>query len=228
MSRTRRRFLDLTAVSTAVALCSLLVDRPLALWLNARFYGTTAFAVGAFILRSSDPLAVVGLVLFVVAIVWRRWFAAPNWVNRFVGAGFGAAAALPVALVLKVAIGRSQVYPAFLQNHTYGLRPFAGSMDFMAFPSATMAAVGGFSAGLGIQSRSRRIALAVVFITIAAALAVTRSHWLSDIIGGTHIGVAGGTIAARRFGRGEEKEGSDARSIVGRFGGRSDHRAPSR
>ena len=198
MLRTRRRFLGLTAVSTVAALCSLLVDRPLASWIDARLYGTTAFDVGAFILGASDPLAVAGLVLFVVALVWRRLLPAPDWVHRFVIAGFGAAAALAIALVLKVAIGRSQVYPAFLQNHTYGLRPFAGSMDFMAFPSATMAAVGGFSAGLGIQSRSRRLAVAVVLVAIAAALAITRSHWLSDLIGGTYIGVVSGTIAVRR------------------------------
>jgi hypothetical protein len=210
MLTTRRQFIGLTTVGAVVVFCSLLVDRPLALWLNARFSGTTAFAVGALILRSSDPLAVAALVLFVVALVWKRLFTAPSWVSRFIGAGYGAAAGLTVALVLKVAIGRSQVYPAFLQNHTYGLRPFAGITDFMAFPSATMAAIGGLAAGFGIQSRSQRSATAVVLITIAAALAITRSHWLSDIIAGTYIGVVSGAMAVRSIGRGE-----GLRSMVG-------------
>ena len=50
----------LATVSAAVALCILFVDRPLALWLDARSYGTTAFAIGAFVLRPLDSLLIAG------------------------------------------------------------------------------------------------------------------------------------------------------------------------
>src|SRR5438105_3718295 len=78
----RGRFVGLAAVSAAVALCVLLVDRPLALWLDARCYGTTAFAISAFILRRLDSLLITGSVLLAVAVVWRRFYGAPDWVNR--------------------------------------------------------------------------------------------------------------------------------------------------
>jgi membrane-associated phospholipid phosphatase len=201
MLGTRGRLVVLAAVSAAVALCVLLVDRPLALWLDARFYGTTAFAIGAFILRPLDGLLIAGTVLLVVAVVWRRLYSAPEWVNRLVVGGAGAAAALLGALVLKVAIGRSQVYPPFLQNHIFGFRLFAGSKNFMAFPSATMAGVGAFVVAVGVHRRSQRAAAAVIVITLAVALVVTGSHWLSDIIGGTYFGVVSGAAVARRLRR---------------------------
>src|SRR5439155_4469009 len=115
----RGRFVGLAAVSAAVALCVFLVDRPLALWLDARCYGTTALAISAFILRRLDSLLITGSVLLVVAVGWRRFYGAPDWVNRLVVGGAGAAVALLGALILKVAIGRSQVYPPFLHDHIY-------------------------------------------------------------------------------------------------------------
>jgi len=159
------------------------------------------FAISAFILRPSDSLIIAGAVLLVAAVGWQRFYTAPAWVNRVVVGGTGAAVALLAALILKIAIGRSQVYPPFLQDHIYGFRPFNGAEKFMAFPSATMAAVGAFIVGLGIHRRSHRAAAAVVLITLALALVVTAAHWLSDIIGGTYVGVLTGTAVARRFRR---------------------------
>ncbi|MBZ5499881.1 MAG: hypothetical protein LAP85_26075 [Acidobacteriia bacterium] len=199
----RGRFVGLAAVSAAVALCILLVDRPLALWLDARFYGTTAFAIATFILRPLDGLLLAGVSLLVAAVAWRRFYSVPDWVNRLVVGGAGAAVALLGALVLKVAIGRSQVYPPFLQYHVYGIRLFAGSRNWMAFPSATMAGVGAFVVGVGAHRRSQRAAAAFILVTLAVALVVTGSHWLSDIIGGTYLGVVTGAAVARRLRRGE-------------------------
>jgi hypothetical protein len=200
MLSSRRPFIGLIAISAAVALCSVFVDRPLALWLNARFYRTTVFTVGALILRPLDSLLVAGLALLVVAMVSGRLYGAPSWVNRFIVSGASAAVALVVALVLKVAIGRSQVYPPFLQDHIYDVRPFAGSKDFMAFPSATMAGVAAFTVSLVVDHRrADRAAAAVILGILAAALVITASHWLSDIIGGTYLGIVSGAAVARRL-----------------------------
>jgi membrane-associated phospholipid phosphatase len=201
MTGARGGIVRLAAVSAALALCFLLVDRPLALWLNARFYGTRAFAIATFILLPLERLLIAGPAVLAVAVVWRRLYRASEWVNRLVVGGAGAAVALLGALVLKVVIGRSQVYPPFLENHIYGLRPFAGSEDFMAFPSATMAAVGAFVVAVGGHRRSHRAAAAIILTTLAVALIVTASHWLSDIIGGTYFGILTGAAVARRLHR---------------------------
>lgn len=198
----RRDVVGLSAVSGAVALCLVCVDRRLALWLSARFSGTIAFAVSAFVLRSLDSLVVTGLGLLLVALVWQR-DGAPAWVRRFVAGATGAVVALVGALVLKIAIGRSQVYPPFLRDHTYGIRLFARSADFMAFPSATMAGLTGFVVGLGVGGRRERAGGALVLITVAVALLITSRHWLSDIIGGSYLGAVSGVAVARRVGRGE-------------------------
>lgn len=223
MLRARGRFVGLVAVSAAVTLCILLVDRPIALWLE-RFYGTTAYAIGAFILWPLDGLFVAAAVILVVAVVWRRLYSEPAWVNRLVVGLSGAAVALLGALVLKVAIGRSQVYPSFLQNHIYRFRPFAGSENFMAFPSATMAGVSAFVAAIRVQGRSQRAAAAVILITLAVALVVTGSHWLSDVIGGTYFGAVIGAAVTRRL-RGREElqpnrhlQPTAAGPIIGRRG----------
>jgi len=162
------------------------------LWVNARFYGTTAFAVGAAILWPLDSLLVAGALLLGLALVWRRRHSAPEWMNRLMVGGASAAVALLGARVLKMAIGRSQVYPPFLQDHIYQLRPFAASQSFMAFPSATMAGVSAFIVGVGVPRTSQRAAGTVILIMFALALIITGSHWLSDIIGGTYLGVVTG------------------------------------
>jgi membrane-associated phospholipid phosphatase len=111
------------------------------------------------------------------------------------------------ALLLKVAIGRSQVYPPFLQRHIYEFRLFAGSRNFMAFPSATMAVIGAFVVGVGVRRRSQRAAAAVILIIVAVALLVTGSHWLSDIIGGRYFGVVTGDAIVWRLRRGLLSDG---------------------
>ena len=193
-----RRFDGLIAVGAAVAACVLLVDRPLALWLNARFFGSKTFAISSSILRPLDTLMIVGAVLLVVLFVSSRFYAAPAWVNRLVAGVAGAALALLAAEALKVAIGRSQVFPPFLRDHVYGFRPFAGVKDFTAFPSATMAGAGALIGGIGVNRLYERAAAAAVLIVLAAALLVTSSHWLSDIIGGTYLGLVSGAAVARR------------------------------
>jgi hypothetical protein len=45
------------------------------------------------------------------------------------------------------------------------------------------------------------VATAAVLVTIAATLAITRSHWLSDIIAGVYIGLVIGSLAAVRTSR---------------------------
>jgi membrane-associated phospholipid phosphatase len=62
-----------------------------------------------------------------------------------------------------------------------------------------MAGACAFLVGVGVNRVSQRVAGAVVVITLAMALVVTSSHWLSDVIGGTYFGVVIGAAVARRF-----------------------------
>lgn len=192
-----RHFAGLIGIGVAVAACVLLVDRPLALWLNARFFGTRTFAISESIFRPLDAVLIVGAVLLVVLVLSSRFYDPPAWVSRLVRGGAGAAVALLAAEVLKLAIGRSQVFPPFLHDHVYALRPFAGSKDFMAFPSATMAGVSGLISGYGVHRRSGRTAAALVLLVLGAAILVAAGHWLSDIIGGTYLGLVSGAAVAR-------------------------------
>lgn len=182
-------------------MCILLFDRPLAVWLDTRFRGTPAFAISLAILWPLDGLLLAGAVLLVLALLWRRFFRAPHWVNRLIVGGAAAAVALLGSLVLKVAIGRSQVVPPFLQDHVYGFRPFAGTRNFMAFPSATMAGVSAFLVSVGIGRPYQRAAAAAILVTLAVALVLTSSHWLSDTIGGAYFGLVSGAAVARRLRR---------------------------
>ena len=195
------RFGRAAAVMAAVPLCVLFVDRPVALWMNARFYDTTAFAVSEFLLRSLDPLLLAAAVLWVALSIRRRFYRTPAFGNRLVIGLAAAAVALVGALVLKAAIGRSQVYPPFLQDHVYECRPFAASLDFMAFPSATMAALAAFVAAAGVNTRRECAVAAGVLVAIAAAILITGGHWLSDIIGGAAFGLLAGAAVARSFRR---------------------------
>lgn len=197
----REGVLSAAAVLSSVALCVLFVDRPVALWMNARLYESTAFAVSEFILRCLDPLLFAAAVLWVALSIRRRVYRTPDFGTRLVIGLTGTAVALVGALVLKVAIGRSQVYPPFLQDHIYECRPFAASLAFMAFPSATMAALGAFAAAAGVNSRRERAVAAAILLAIAVAILVTSGHWLSDIIGGTAFGLLAGAAVARSFRR---------------------------
>lgn len=98
------------------------------------------------------------------------------------------------AEALKLAIGRSQVYPAYLVDHLYQLRPFTTDHRYGGFPSATMAIASAFLTTLGIH----RLLAGAALLLLAASIAVTNGHWIGDLLGGTCLGTAIGSLTVRR------------------------------
>jgi hypothetical protein len=195
----RNRLVVLASVSAAVVLCILFVDRPLALWLDERFRGTTVFAVALAIFRPMDTVALLAAALLVFAIGWKRFYAVPEWVNRFIAGGVAVALSLLGAIILKRAFGRSDVFPPFLRDHIYTFRLFAGSNDFTAFPSATMSGAAAFAAGVGPNRGYQRVLATIVLATLALAILITSSHWLGDVIAGAYLGTLIGALTATRL-----------------------------
>jgi len=199
---TRRIIFPLVTIGLALAICAAFVDRPLALWLDAQFKGTATFAAAAAIFRPVDGVFIAGFLLLAVSFIARRLFRAPVPPLPIISGATAMTAAVVAGVALKIAVGRSQVVPGFLDQHIYGLRPFALSETYMGFPSATMAGAAGFLTGLGARSALARAAGAGIFVVLAVALLVTNGHWLSDIIGGTALGVLIGVRIAAMSRRG--------------------------
>jgi membrane-associated phospholipid phosphatase len=194
-----RRRTAATACTVALAVLAAFADRPIARWFGASFYGTAlehAFYLG---LQARDwllPLAGVALIMLAISLRAR-----PDvpWLRRLVSAGASTAAALVATEAIKIVVGRSQVWPQFLQYGLYALRPFAHDPGFMSFPSGTMAGTTAFIAGLHLRPGIERGVAAVVIVFFTFVLFVTGGHWASDILGGTILGLWVGHQVARRF-----------------------------
>jgi membrane-associated phospholipid phosphatase len=174
----------------------------LALWANRALLDSNAFAMGMFVMRLLDPFLIAGAVAFIGIGLWRIAGNAPAWTRRVLTAGGAAALALLVALALKYAVGRSQAYPTFLRDGVYGFRPLSGSVDYAAFPSATMAGVSALLRGARTTTPQARLIAVALIALLAAALIVTNGHWLGDIVGGTYLGLLVGGIVQKRANRG--------------------------
>lgn len=204
-SQMRSVLLATAALAVVVGVCMVYVDRPLALWLDVhyRHLGITTLARALFTVL--DPLLLLGGVALLVAGAWLWWARnPPAVVGRFVIAGMAAAVTLAVTVLLKWCFGRSTAF-LFVEYHAYAYRPFAGSGRFWAFPSATMSVSSAFLAALGLHAGLGRAAAQLVLVLLAAALLVTNSHWASDVVAGTFIGLVVG-FAFDRGGHGPAAE----------------------
>ena len=143
-------------------------------------------------------LPFAGALLVVLFVAFRLRPDLP-WLRRAVSGGSAVAGALIATEALKFAIGRSQVWPQFLQDGIYALRPFQLDRGFMSFPSGTMAGTTAFVTGLHLRRALERFLAGAVIAFFAVVLLVASGHWVSDILGGTILGLVVGRVIARRF-----------------------------
>jgi hypothetical protein len=181
-----------------IALCMMAVDRPVASWSNAVLLHTPVARVGELLLWPIHPFMFAAAALAVAALIRRSRGPVPPWTGRFLGGALAATLALLVTIVVKLLVGRSQVFPPFLRDGVYTFHLLRGARDFTAFPSATMAGFGAFLFGIGARGVRGRFVSALVLGVLAAALIATNGHWLSDIIAGTYAGAVIGVIVRRR------------------------------
>jgi hypothetical protein len=187
------------ACTAAFALLLAFADRPIARWFGATFRGTALEHVLYLGFQARDWLLPGALgALLILAIAFR---VRPNlpWLRRAVSAGASILAALIATEAIKYMVGRSQIWPQFLQYGVYGFRPFSFDRGFMSFPSGTMAGMTAFIAGLHLRPAVERGLAAAGIVFFALVLFVTSGHWASDILGGTILGLFVGRQIARRF-----------------------------
>jgi len=192
----------LWALLSGVGVLSLLasivyVDRPAADFAHTAF-GTPLFRIAVAILTTLHVL-LVPMVLFAVGCgAWRlAGRRLPGWAGPWLLATLAAGVALVVAVLLKIAIGRSQAYPLYVSNHIHEFRPFQGDAGHKAFPSATMAVATAFLAVLCLESAGRRWFAGTVLTLVAACIVITNGHWIADILGGFYLGTIAGWVILR-------------------------------
>jgi membrane-associated phospholipid phosphatase len=185
-----------------VVLCVIYADRPVANFAHRHLFRTPLFAVATGVFRPLQIVTAAGLLIVAgsgLGILVRR--RAVDRLRVPLECAAAATFALPIALLLKFAIGRSQVYPVYLADHIYEFRPFHGGTNYEAFPSATMTVT---LAIVGVVwDRLPRLRTACVSFTalLAAALVVTNGHWLGDIAAGTFLGALLGWSVSQWSGR---------------------------
>jgi hypothetical protein len=194
----RSRLWVLVFATALTAGCVLFLDRRVADWSALHFAGSPAFRASQVLLSVVDLSAIAIVAVAVVAALWHRLSPpAPRWARQFARAGLALALSLTLALVLKYALGRAQVSPVYLQYHQCGFFPFHGGRDYLAFPSATMMGATATWIGWGPGRRSS-LGLAIATLAIlGAALIVTNSHWLGDIVAGVYLGLFVGAAGPR-------------------------------
>jgi membrane-associated phospholipid phosphatase len=170
------------------------LDHPIARWME-RVVDQTPVYRGAVVFLWIILFAGGALVLFALGAalsVVRKRPVSPVVRTLFMATMVGAASLL-VAELLKFVIGRSAAYPDFLIHGRDVITPFhPGSL-----PSGTASASSAMLAVVWQAEPRFRTAYGFAFLLIGAALIVTNSHWLSDILAGTVLGGLTGFLFLR-------------------------------
>lgn len=191
-----------TAACAAVLAATIVwVDRPLALFVHAHFYGSRLFPALAAPGEIAPPLAGAWLAIAGCAAVagWR-----PGPLAR---AALTAAVAVLVASALKeqlkFAFGRTWpetwagYNPSFIRDGAFGFSPFHGGIGWSAFPSGHTTVVAAPAAAVWRRLPWLRWPAAGIVATVGIGLLAADLHWLSDILAGGVLGaVVGRGVAA--------------------------------
>jgi membrane-associated phospholipid phosphatase len=184
----------------AVVACYLFVDRPLALFIHARFPEFRSF----FILVTFIPepfLAVAALIVLVVGL--RRMMGRPLSKPYAVALLWSIGLFVTIALknFFKFAFGRTwpetwiNDNPSFIRDGVNGFNPFHGGKGFAAFPSGHMAVICFAATVLWFCYPRLRAVYALLIVVVAIGLMGANYHFLSDIIAGGFLGVSIGCLA---------------------------------
>jgi membrane-associated phospholipid phosphatase len=175
------------------------LDRPVADRVNAMMRQTPLFDWTARVLGSLYVvLAMAGLMLLWRGVQYLRRRPPAAWALLPLCCSWSVAGALSAVMALKFLIGRSQVYPPWIERREYGFFPLHGVHGYGAFPSATMAVAAAMLAVIWIQVPRRRALSGLLFVLVAGAIIMTNGHWVSDVIGGGFLGAFSGWLTVRR------------------------------
>jgi len=188
----------IVVLAGSILLCVVLVDRPVANYMQDVVYSTALFdwAMRLFpgLLWAGGCL--VALFLGVGGAVILGGARRP-WMSIVLTASGAGIAGFVAAELLKFVIGRSQVYPAYLIDGTYRFTPLQALPGNGAFPSATETVSSAVLVVLWVFWPRTRAVCGVVLAIISAALIVANAHWVSDLLGGVLLGGSIGWVLAR-------------------------------
>ena len=187
--RTRSWLLAFLSCGVLVTLAVLFADQRVALQMNRSFYNTGIFRSN-FVVFSCIEAGGIALFVIALALVALRGRRLTGWMLQLVSATAAGIAALIVAELLKMALGRTPVYPTFLVDHVSALRPLHPGN----FPSGTTASVTATMTVAWANWPSGRLVWGSVGILTPIMILMTNSHWLSDVIAGAFLGWVFGII----------------------------------
>jgi membrane-associated phospholipid phosphatase len=192
-------FLAFANCAAVIVVCMRWVDRPVADRVSAIMRPTPHYHWTSRVLGSLEfVLVVVALLLLWWGVQVRRGRPMPAWAAVPLRCSQRAAGALAVCVLLKFLIGRSQVYPPWIERHEYGFFPLHGLPGYGAFPSATMAVAAAVLTVIWIAMPRWRAPGALLLSLVAVAIIMTNSHWVSDVIGGGFLGAFSGWMTVAR------------------------------
>jgi len=200
----------LTVTTALVLFCIAFVDRPVAIWIHERIGARAA------VLDHLLDLPIVmtpPLIIYVIVYAIRRTFARRMSVHEHVW--FVIATTFVVGLefknILKVGFGRTwpTLTPAdasdfilpggggrgFIADGSFGFYPFAGTKPFTAFPSGSLAIPLATCVQLWVLYPPTRVVALVAAVLSAVALLATNTHFVSDLVAGTYVGLVLGLSA---------------------------------
>ncbi len=210
VSSSRVWLLAAAAGAAAVLVCMAWVDRPVADLVEAHLRGTASFDWTTRALGLLPALLLPVLLGHAAAgVLALRGRPMPAWTRLPMLCAWSVAWGLSAVVVLKRVFGRSQT-DLYVPRGVYEFHPLHGGYGYEAFPSGTTTVACALLAVLWIRLPRYRDACGLVIGVVSAALVLTNSHWVSDVIAGCLLGAAIGAMTVRLLGR-ESRPGEGRR-----------------
>jgi membrane-associated phospholipid phosphatase len=194
----RNWFLAFAVTAITVVVCIAYIDRPAAEFFDEYLGHTTA---RVWINRALTPLdltAAIALLLVLGCWIWARsGRLLPSWTRTPLLCFWAALWASIACFIFKRLFGRAQADPEFIQNHIYGFRFLHGGWHWHSFPSGTAAISTAIVSVLWILQPRWRALGVLTFALLCAAVVVTNTHWVGDVIAGMFMGSFIGWMTAQ-------------------------------
>ncbi len=198
----RRRLAIIATITVGLAICIAYLDRPVADFVQAHFYGTLVFDIAIGVLAGLRPILLLLALAFLGCAYWiASGRGLPPWGAIIWACATAGMIGVVTAVAFKFLIGRSDVYPAYLARGLYDFRPLHWSPEYGAFPSAAATVTTAIATVLWRQLPRWRALWATVSIVVLAAVLAVNGHWVSDILAGVCAGVFIGGRAAKLAGQ---------------------------
>lgn len=194
-----RAYLWLASLGGTIAVITISffwLDRPVALFAHEHFrYPHREIADE--LSRFPNPIVVLALGLSIIlgAKMLVRWPLSRNQANMFV-CSLSVLGTEAIKNCLKYIFGRTwpetwiQDNPSFIRDGVYGFNFMHGGVAYLSFPSGHMATACAVISVLWVRYPQFRFVYLAAGLLIAAVLVGTNYHFLSDVIGGTFLGIS--------------------------------------